>query len=351
MKSTVQEIFFIRAVACLCVVLIHALTVVVWNFPPASEHIRSLMMTGQLLLMFATPIFVFISEFILSYNGKMMLSLAFFRKRVQFILIPFILMAVFYAWITMAPEGIKAVEARIWENLFLARYHGYFILIIFQFYLLHTLFARLLASLPPGRVILISLAVNAGYLSFFNFTEPQLPANVWRFLYWIPFPGWLIYFVIGFYAGLYFDSFTAKIKKQKILIPLSWLLCAAAVIAVYDNGFLTEISSKRVDVMIFTISTILLLFQAGLLIKQVPPWVVLVSQYSFGIYLLHPFAQKIIQWWVKPFDWSERPALLALLLWLGGVLIPISLTYLLNKTAFGPYLVGKIGIKQKKSAA
>lgn len=350
MRSTVEEIFFIRAIACLCVVLIHALTVIVWNFPPASDNVRSVIVTGQLLLMFATPIFIFISEFILSYNYKTTVPAKFFKKRIQFILIPFVVMAFFYAWLTAAPEGIEAVWARTVDNLFLAQYHGYFILIIFQFYLLHVFLARFLARLSPVPVIAVSLGVNAAYLIFFNFTEPMLSADLWRFLYWIPFPGWLVYFVIGFYTGLYFEAFKKQVNKRKALILLFWLLSAAMVIAIYQNGFLTEISSKRVDVMFLTMSTILLLFLAAFHVKRVPRWIVLISQYSFGIYLLHPFAQRMIQWAVKPFDWSERSAGLALLLWLSGIMIPILLTYILNQLPFGHYAVGKIGAKRKKSA-
>ncbi|WP_046174515.1 acyltransferase family protein [Domibacillus indicus] len=351
MKSTVEEIFLIRAIACLCVVLIHALTVVVWNFPPASEQIRSIMMSGQLLLMFATPIFVFISEFILAYNYKTAVPRGFFGKRLRFIFIPFVVMAVFYAWLSASPDGMAAVWERIGENLFLARYHGYFILIIFQFYLLHALFARFLARLSPVPVITVSLFINASYLSFFHFTVPALPADLWRFLYWIPFPGWLVYFVIGYYAGLYFEEFQQKVKRFKSWILLSWPVTASIVLFVHQSGLITEISSKRIDVMVLTISTILLLFLAAFYVKRVPGWIIFISQYSFGIYLLHPFAQKVIQWLVKPFDWSGHPAALTVLLWTGGTLISIALTGILNRLPLGAFIVGKINKPKTKSAA
>ncbi|OES44964.1 acyltransferase family protein [Domibacillus iocasae] len=351
MKSTVEEIFLIRAIACLCVVLIHALTVVVWNFPPASEQTRSMMMSGQLLLMFATPIFVFISEFVLSYNYKTSVPKGFFGKRIRFIFIPFVVMALFYAFLTASSDGIGAVWERTVENLFLARYHGYFILIIFQFYLLHALFARFLARLSPVPIITLSLFINAGYLSFFHFTEPILSADLWRFLYWIPFPGWLVYFTIGYYAGFYFEVFKKKLSRRKMWILLSWPAAAGLVLALHHSGLITEISSKRVDVMLLTISTILVLFLFAFHVKRLPGWVLLISQYSFGIYLLHPFAQKIIQWIVKPLDWSEHPAALTILLWTVGILISILLTSVLNRLPFGAYIVGKINKKQKKSTA
>lgn len=57
-KMQVKEIFFIRCISCLSVVMIHVLGITM-------HSTSSMLMT---LLMFSTPAFIFISEFLLSYS-------------------------------------------------------------------------------------------------------------------------------------------------------------------------------------------------------------------------------------------------------------------------------------------
>ncbi|MCY7517893.1 acyltransferase, partial [Bacillus safensis] len=51
----IKEIFFIRCISCLSVVLIHAIAIL------SSPHSSSILVA---LLMFSTPSFIFISEFL-----------------------------------------------------------------------------------------------------------------------------------------------------------------------------------------------------------------------------------------------------------------------------------------------
>lgn len=56
----VKEIFFIRSISCLSVVLIHSIAVITMNSQP--------MPTIESILMFSTPSFIFLSEFLLAYS-------------------------------------------------------------------------------------------------------------------------------------------------------------------------------------------------------------------------------------------------------------------------------------------
>lgn len=74
-KNLVNEIFLLRAFACLAVVVIHSINSVFANFGirkvPEYMEINNVLFVIQILLMFGTPMFVFISEFILAnaYKG------------------------------------------------------------------------------------------------------------------------------------------------------------------------------------------------------------------------------------------------------------------------------------------
>lgn len=94
MKNKVSEITILRSLACLSVVLIHAITRSSANF--ASENTIDVLVSYlQLLLMYGTPMFVFISEFVIAYNYRDKVPNQFILKRVKFILLPFICMGIF----------------------------------------------------------------------------------------------------------------------------------------------------------------------------------------------------------------------------------------------------------------
>ena len=55
------------------------------------------------------------------------------------------------------------------------------------------------------------------------------------------------------------------------------------------TGILTPIQSKRVDIIFYTISLTFLFFYIASRMQNIPSFLIEVSKYSFGIYLLHPF--------------------------------------------------------------
>ena len=89
-KKVIDEIFLLRSIACLSIVFLHAFA---RSFLEENGVVNSI----NMLLTFGTPTFVFISEFILarSYLGK--LPSDFWRKRVKFVLLPYLLFGTFYA--------------------------------------------------------------------------------------------------------------------------------------------------------------------------------------------------------------------------------------------------------------
>src|SRR5699024_1943102 len=99
-------------------------------------------------------------------------------------------------------------------------FHGgtltYFIIIIFQFYALHILFAKYLVKFNPFKIIVISLIITTLYWAMRTFIdEPQtmLFSWMWQREGWMVFIGWLSYFMLGFYTGYYYESFMANIQR------------------------------------------------------------------------------------------------------------------------------------------
>lgn len=357
MKGLVNELFFLRAIACLSIVFIHAINVSFENLgirkDPDFLLVNSILFAIQILLMFGTPMFVFISEFLLAYSYKNKMPKGFMKKRLKYILIPYISMGIFYSVVRAVEQGINSVDtilsmtARI---IFLGDFHGYFILIIFQFYFLHYIFIKYIEKFNAKYVIMLSLVINVLYLGFFNFQSPPqyFEGFYWNFITKIPFLAWISYFVIAFYCGRNLDEFKLILKKYKKFIVTAPFIMGGIVLLMCYSKILTPIHSKRVDILFYTISVAFFLFYIAMKLKRVPNIFMLVSSYSFGIYLLHPFFQEILKK-IAPQNYSFINLMLNIILYFTlGVCIPIILTYLLNKTKVGPLLVGKTGIRTNK---
>ncbi|MEH6992332.1 acyltransferase family protein, partial [Neobacillus drentensis] len=136
-KKLVNEIFLMRTISCLSILLLHSLA-------RAYAYDNNIVNLMQLLLTFGTPTFVFISEFILARSYPQELPANFWSKRLKFIMVPYILFGTFYALmkgfeqsLSSGNDFLGSFGGFLWKHILLGDYHGYFILVIFQFYLLH----------------------------------------------------------------------------------------------------------------------------------------------------------------------------------------------------------------------
>ncbi|MCP3761322.1 acyltransferase family protein [Domibacillus sp. A3M-37] len=350
-RALVNEIFILRSAACLSILLLHVLDRV---YLDNSETINSF----SVLLTFGTPAFVFISEFIISYSYRNRAIGSFWGNRIKYIFLPYLFFGVFYAAAKAVQEtGTSAAfpEAFFtytWRHILLGDYHGYFILIIFQFYALHLLFHNYLKKASPKKVIAGSFLINAAYLSFFNFVPPMdvpFADYIWTQYYWVPFLGWSFYFTVAFYSGYYYEAFQRLLVKYRHWTTVSVLLFGLLSISLYQLGVTPVASSKRIDMVFFTVSMIFFLYSHAMLLKRVPRFFTWVSQYSFGIYLFHPFFLAVFT--AVSFAWQDLPPLLSVPVLFFSCTGLCALTiYLFNKLPFGAYIVGKVGISQKRTA-
>jgi len=69
-KELVNEIFVIRVIACLAIVLLHSITSTLGHFKNIDSFTHELLIALQMALIFGTPVFIFISEFLLSKAQK-----------------------------------------------------------------------------------------------------------------------------------------------------------------------------------------------------------------------------------------------------------------------------------------
>ncbi|SMF11118.1 Membrane-bound acyltransferase YfiQ, involved in biofilm formation [Priestia filamentosa] len=345
-RQHINEIFIIRAIACLSVVFLHSVNFGIEGYREVISSFEIFAYSAlAMIFYFGTPTFVFISELLLAHSYKDRIPDNFIIKRVKLILVPYIIMGFLYSFMDIYNGGIELslntflIESS--KNVFLGDFHGYFVLIIFQFYFLHLFIRKIINKFSSKKVLLISLLINVAYLSFFKFVQPiDTPffQYVWTRLYWIPFPGWIFYFFLGYYCGVdYFrvKHFVRKYKKAILIMPFVTLL--AVFFFTYLDFF--PRSSKRPDMIFYTCSVIFALFYITSLLSKVPNLLMIISKYSYGIYLTHMF----FLYWLKPI-YSLPIYIYIPILFILTTVLSIATVKLLNKFKVGQYIVGKIGV-------
>ncbi|WP_409341847.1 acyltransferase family protein [Paenibacillus sp. MBLB4367] len=345
-KKVIGELFVLRSTACLSLVLLHSFARV---YGSDIEAIN----TVNLLLTFATPMFVFISEFVLAHSYPDKQPKQFWTKRLKYLLLPYLFFGTFYAFVKAVEmrNGLSYSEAALqllWKHILLGDFHGYFILVIFQFYALHGLYTKVIRDrISPITVISVSLLIQLLYLSFFNLVKPlDIPfaAYIWDKLFWLPVFGWLSYFSIAYYCGRNYEAFKRQLIKRTKWVVMAPIVTAILPIVLYKLGVYTEISSKRFDMVPFVIAMTLFLFLMALKLRSIPNIIVQISKYSFGIYLFHPFYMAVFKAFENkiPFTISSVP--LVGLYFFSSIILSVVSVYIANKIKYGTYLVGRLGL-------
>lgn len=347
------EMFVLRSVACLSIALLHAL------YRVYDDGITPWVESVGLLLTFGTPVFVFISQFVLSYAYPNGTRKGFWGKRIKYILLPYIFFGALYAGLKgfdlASSEGIPLLQAcwyYLWRHLLLGDFHGYFILVIFQFYALYALIQTYAKRFTPRTVLIVSFIINIAYLSFFNFTEPVDTAvghYIWDKMYWIFSPGWIFYFTVAYYLGRNEQWFRDKLKQFRIAVYTLPVLTGALVLFVNGQGWITAHSSKRIDMLLFALSMIFLLFTIASTMRRVPRVLELTSRYSFGIYLLHPLLLALFVKLPSSFGLQNLGLFSVLLQFALCVVGSIIVMNIANRIPGGAFVFGQIGIGMNRN--
>lgn len=339
MKTYTSVIFWMRTIACLSIVLIHAITTTFskMDFVGHGTAIRIF----QLLLMFSTPLFVFISEFLLAKNYHVKTKPGFFKNKLIYLGIPYIVVNLAISYFYFEPETLDDYFGHVSNTMFHGGAVTYFIVIIFQFYILHILFAKYIIKWKPIPVIIGATIFATLYWAFREFVPPSenpILGLFWGREGWMLFLGWISYFLLGFYTGIYYESLMKNIKKYTWLIIFGAILSAGILISNYLFGVSTWVESKRFDIPFYVTMVILLFFLFSSYVKYVPKFVLFISNYSFCIYLVHYFFVHDLG--LLRADSSLRNIAFTFIL---TVTISVCLAYVFNLFKFGKFMVGGIG--------
>lgn len=224
MKRKITEISVFEFFMCMFVILIHLLSEGVDTFPKWSFG-SVLFSSLTRLTTFAVPGFVFTSavKLFYKYGDSARFSYGkFLWGRCRKIIFPYLLaVTVYYAvfvWILhLYPYHFDQYLDFLISGNISAQF--YFVILILQFYLLMPIwlsFSRI--KIRAFGLILSAVACGITILSRMYFPYSAGIAKV--------FPSYLIFWILGTYVGLYYDTFERLVKQNKLPIYIGWLILA-----------------------------------------------------------------------------------------------------------------------------
>ncbi len=283
----------IKALACLCVVLIHVSA-------PIGIQANELSLDWwevnvlHAFIFWPVPVFIMVSGYFLLKDKPEETIKAFYLRRFQVILIPALFWIGLYMLWGWQFKYYPTTWEHVWRMLLSGNIfdHLYFLVVIIGLYLFVPLLRKMLAN-PEGRII---LAFGALYTLFWvadyaiNRQLGQWGRNAATFPLW-----YLGYFIMGYGYRL--------LHEQGSLRPYRWWMLAGLLFtqAVYLVGKYYEASATEDIVQYYYANSyfsIYLFFIAGLLfpflltsetVERIgrSRWIKIISSASLGIYLIH----------------------------------------------------------------
>lgn len=341
-KEPINEIFIFRTIACLAIVLLHSFSSAKSKFGDTLSVYQSHIIDGfSMILMFGTPMFVFITEFLLSKSYPNKLPPGFFKKRAKFLLLPYTFMGIVYAFLETESYTLSSLLILIFRHIFLAEYTGYFIIIVFQFYLLHVFMQKYGYRWSAKKMLIGAFLFNVFYLAFFNYVPApnSIPYSgyLWSRSSWMIFFAWIFYFFLGYYCGKNYREISSIIKPYKHIIITGLIFSVILVVSLQYFGLPEATTSKRADILIYTSLLILFILNCVAGTKHVSKLFYFISNYSFSIFLLHKVFMHFFEY--LPLN---NIAIYIPIVFATSVFLSISVAYVMNLNNYGKYIVGNV---------
>lgn len=216
-KRYAPELAYFNAVACLLVILIHVLSQGISQAEPTSWQLAVIYFPWRLAA-FVVPAFLF------SGGVKLALSLGprwnagqygrYVLSRIRKIYLPYLLWNGIYYLVFLRIGYVRGSLGELLRYIWVGNLSSpfYYVVIVMQFYLLQPVWFWLVRRVPwhvgvlcAGLVSLVSLYANT-ILGLFGLS----------FGYWDRvFPTYLLFWVMGLYAGRYYEAFVHSVVENR----------------------------------------------------------------------------------------------------------------------------------------
>ena len=382
-KERVAEWDVLRGIAFLAIVLQHS----IGQFATRKDTslVDAYTLAGILhFIKFGVPAFVLLTGAAMVYNyyGKLNYPM-FVKKRSLEILIPYFLWTVIY-YIYMFPgesiqfQWLNKVGLQVIAPTL--GYHFWFVIMIFQFYLLFPLFLKVLKwakerkdqnetrTLDPLLIL-----TGLGYMVLMWVSYQYLPYHS------SSYPSFLQYFITNRNTNFLFYSFyfvfgaviALELERWRMIIKGSFRWNIILFIIAYSwvgyelftgSGYTLPIAlnwstTLKPSMFMLVFSELMGLYMLGLKIKQKNNWIKILTsrlgKYSYGAYLIHALVLgqlvKLIDVILLRYHALNQHYVLVTFIAFFIVSVVSTLTcFMLSKIPFGRYLIGSTGSTKKR---
>jgi peptidoglycan/LPS O-acetylase OafA/YrhL len=296
----VWEIDLVRVLTFAAVVGVHGIS--------ATQDASNVAAMGVIMLLhFTREAFFAITGFVLVWSsvGRTVRARSFWRKRIPYVLVPYLTWSLIYYWFGMVNgSGYPWSWATLGHDLLYgtAEYHLYFLIVTIQIYVVFPLLVRFVRrtsrfALPVLAVVLVLNLAWFGVLQYGGFGG-WVFSNAYEL-----FPTYAVYILAGAYAALHWERVRAVMmagRRQLLALAGVAMLLALGVYAA-QLGWMNPTAASAVTQPATFASCVSLIVALCLLAQR---WlaagmpgrsiVSLASQISFGVYLAHPLFLQIL---------------------------------------------------------
>ncbi|KPQ01598.1 acyltransferase [Marinobacter sp. HL-58] len=285
----IEEIYWLRFYGCLAVFTFHLIDRIERNY---LEHV--VLDLAYIPTVVGTPIFIFISIFLFSARYGENIPHHFLARRFKYMMVPYVVYGLIYSmaeyvrlWLSDEPV---ALLPHLVEYLLFAGWHGYFLVVAMQFYILFWCYNQFRAWrwLPPGPCLIVASFISIGWWGFFRWQSIEPPG----YLHWVAPVGWLYLFFLALLLVRHYPDLESQRWFRFVTRPI-WLIGVLAGILFFSLQGQLEYSSKETWVVPLFILA-LLWSLPRLADRKATALVKRVNQASFGIYLAHPLFFSVV---------------------------------------------------------
>lgn len=349
-----KDLYVLRVIATIAVIMIHSTS--------QTMTLSAFGYYGNQLARFAVPMFLILSGFLLfqsDLNAHFLPRPAFYRRRFDKILLPYVIWTIFYSLVLHyyfnGLQNLHMVLPDMVRHLFLGNgfTHLYFVVIIIQLYLLYP-FIRRAFQARPGLFLSFSLVISwlcQSLLYLHAIKVIHLHPYYGQF-YLIAFPVWLFYFFLGMYLALYDQDL--QITNRLSLTAWLFIWAASFALLLWDSQQTASyaLSIKPTVVLYATASFFLLRAWLNRYPVETGPVISWFSAQSFLIYLLHPLMANFLLFLSlrvlgQPDLWSSNVGTLGKFLL--TLFLTLIATYVISRTPLAKPL-GGVRKTKKRSA-
>lgn len=286
-KQRIYTFDIIRTIAAYAVIIIHVTAIAYTLYTKESPHLFVITILNR-FFKFATPVFVFLGGLMVhvKYKNRPFKTLPFYKDRFMRIIMPYIFFSIFYYFSHLIVykwsfDGLDLLKQVLMGT---AKYHLYFIIIITQLYLLTPILIKLRSLQFKFIFMTVLLLINLYVVMYVHFPYAD------RFF---------LKYVFTFMMGVIYGTDLLTLLKRK---SVQWVIMLSTFMvgltyaltfyfqtigtATYSVYFLNFIWFAYTNLSIYALIIIATWLERFIPLRNKA---VAITQYSFFIYLIHPF--------------------------------------------------------------